>query len=308
MGETGRLIGEDLLGAVDVPGRVAEPLHLVDRQSAEVEQQLLDLGVVGIAPELVVVEHAGAVDVEPDVGPAGGLAELLPAAVHQQRNGHAVNLVPALAADQFGSGDHVAPLVLPAHFELAAVVAVEDVEVVPLEDRVVEFEEGESVFQPGLDRLLRQHPVDAEDAADFAEHFDVADFAEPVGIVDEERLPLGVVDEAPELRPQAADVFLDGFERHHRPGGDPPRGVADLRGRASDQHDRNVPRLLQQPHRHHRQQMADVQAVAGRVEADVEPDLFRGQKFFDRLLVGLLVAEAPCFEFLIDVHDACKND
>ena len=219
-----------------------------------------------------------------------------------------MNFVSALAPDQFGSGDHVAPLILPAHFEFAAVVAVENIEVVPLQDRIVEFEEGEAVFQPGFDRFLRQHPVDAEDAAHFAEHLDVADFAEPVGIVDEERLPVGVVDEAPELRPQTADIFRDGFECHHRPGRDPPRRVADLRGRTSDQNDRNMPRLLQQPHRHHRQQMADVQAVAGRVEADVEPDLFRGQKFFDRLLVGLLVAEAPCFEFLIDVHDACKSD
>ena len=47
-------------------------------------------------------------------------------------------------------------------------------------------------------------------------------------------------------------------------------GVADHAGRPADQRDRPMPGLLEPPQHHQAHQMADVQAVGRRIEADVE--------------------------------------
>ena len=70
------------------------------------------------------------------------------------------------------------------------------------------------------------------------------------------------------------------------------RGIADLAGAAADQRDRPLPGPLQPAQQHDADQVADVQAVGGAVEADVGGEPAVGGERVDRLEVGRLVDEA----------------
>ena len=111
-------------------------------------------------------------------------------------NGHAVDLGTILAADQFGSCDHVAPLILTAHFQGAAIFPAQGHEVVSLENGVVELKEGKACFQTHLHRLLREHSVDAENGSHFTKQIDISQLAEPFGVVHKVSFAFGAVDEA----------------------------------------------------------------------------------------------------------------
>ena len=79
-------------------------------------------------------------------------------------------------------------------------------------------------------------------------------------------------------------------------------GVADHAGRAADQGDRPVAGLLKAAEQHHRQQRADVQAVAGGVEAGVERPRLAGEPGAELLGVRGLVDEAAEGEVGEEVH------
>ena len=90
-----------------------------------------------------------------------------------------------LAADQIRAGQHVAPLIVAAHFQTAAVVLEELQEVVALHQHVVELQEGQAALQTLLVALGRQHAVDGEQRADIAHEIDIVQVAQPVGVVDD---------------------------------------------------------------------------------------------------------------------------
>ena len=77
-----------------------------------------------------------------------------------------------------------------------------------------------------------------------------------------------------------------------------PDGIADARGAAADQRHRAMAVLLQQAQDHDADQVADMQAVRGAVEADIRGHDARAQRGVERLGVGALEDEATVGGFL----------
>jgi hypothetical protein len=79
-------------------------------------------------------------------------------------------------------------------------------EVIALQDHVVEFEEGHRLFafQPQLHRIKTQHAVDREMRADLLQHFDIANLAQPIMVVDHDGVGRAVA-EGQKLFEGAAD-------------------------------------------------------------------------------------------------------
>ena len=90
----------------------------------------------------------------------------------------------SLAAQEFCTCCHVAPLVRTTDLQGYTVILIEDIEVISLHDLVGEFCIGNPCLNPALDRIFTHHVVDSEVFADIAQEVDKADAAEPVIIVD----------------------------------------------------------------------------------------------------------------------------
>ena len=125
-----------------------------------------------------------------------------------------------------------------------------------------------------LHRVLGEHVVDGDVLADVAQELQVADAAEPVGVVrpGSPGWRRYRTREAAKLRADARrrcgerrvveQVALDDLARR----------IADHAGRAADDGDRLVPRALEPRQHDHRHQVADVQRLGRRVVAGVERD------------------------------------
>jgi hypothetical protein len=177
------------------------------------------------------------------------------------------------APRQLDTGDDVAPLVGAAHLQFALKPPAQLEEIVGLQDRVVEFEKAERLvaFEPQPHAVLRQHAVDREIPADVAQKRDVAQFIEPIGIVDHDRVARAVA-ELQEFREDLADaghVAGDLLVRQKLAGFVLAGGVADLCRAAAHQDDRLVAGLLEPAQQHDRHEVADMQAVGGAVVADI---------------------------------------
>ena len=171
----GELIGEDLFRAVELAAHPRFHLRdLIEREEGEELDALEHIRIVDIAPVLVEVEGGGLVRVEPD-RVAGCLAHLVALRVGQQRDRHGGSVLAELAADQLGAAEHVAPLVVAAELQIAAVFLVERVEIVALHNHVVKLEEGEALFHALLVAFRAQHVVDREARAHFAQQLDVVE-------------------------------------------------------------------------------------------------------------------------------------
>ena len=172
-----------------------------------------------------------------------------------------------------------------------------------MEEHVAELGEGQALFpcfQSGSDRVLADHLVDAKQLADVAEEFEQPGGTEPLDVVGQD----GAVVRA--LPPHAA---LE-VQKPRDLGGDTgPVGlelvgiqqiallalatrVADHAGAAADQSDRTVPGLLETLEEAQLLEVADVEAVGGRVEADVEGQSVGIDAARQRLVIGELVDEA----------------
>ena len=130
--------------------------------------------------------------------------------------------------------------------------------------------------------------------ADVAQQRDVAQFVEPIGVVDHDGVGRTVaeIDEFGEDRADARHVAGDLGIVEQRPRLIPERGVADPRRAAAHQHDRLVPVLLQQPQQHDRQQAADMQTVGGTIVADIGGDAAGAHAVVERAEIGALMDEA----------------
>ena len=96
--------------------------------------------IANVEPELIELVRRCALRVEPDVS-ALCLAELLAVGLGYQRTCQRVSLSLAAerAAYKLGSGGHVAPLIVAAHLQLAALVLIEIQEVVALKQLIGEL-------------------------------------------------------------------------------------------------------------------------------------------------------------------------
>ncbi len=107
--------------------------------------------------------------------------------------------------------------------------------------------------------------------ADLAQERDVFELAQPLVIVDHDRVgrPVAEGQEALEHLADAGDVGVDLLVGQQLAALVLAGRIADLGRPAAHQHDRLVARLLQPAQHHDLDQAADVQARRGRVEADV---------------------------------------
>ena len=155
-------------------------------------------------------------------------------------------------------------------------------EIVSLQDHVVEFDKAQRLFplEPQLDRIERQHAVDREMRPHGAQQIDVAQLAEPLVIIDHDRVGRAIAEGQEPLEDGAdrGDVGRDALGREHLAAFVLARGIADLGGPSAHHHDRLVPGLLQAAQHHDLHQAADVERWRRRVEADIaRDDLGRGQ-------------------------------
>lgn len=133
--------------------------------------------------------------------------------------------------------EHVAPLVVAAHLQPAAVFLKQFKEVVGLHEHVGEFEEGEAVVRRHA-RLVAfggEHLVDGEHGADVAHKLDEIQAAQPVSVVGDDGLAVRKIEEAAHLLLDMRDVVVDGFDGHHLAHVGLAGGVADHRRAAAHQ-------------------------------------------------------------------------
>ena len=184
--ETGELVGENLLLLIDT---AAVPLvHFLDgfqRQEGEHADALHHIGIIHIAPVLVELKGRGLIGIKPHSA-FGGLTHLLALGVEEQGDGHGKSVISALAADELGAGEHIAPLVIAAELHIAAVMVVQVQEVIALHDHVVELQEAQTLFHALLVAFGAQHVVDGKVGAYIAQELDIVELEEPVGVVDQD--------------------------------------------------------------------------------------------------------------------------
>ena len=265
--------GEDLLGLVDLLAlQRLEPRDLVERHLGEELQEAADVVVLGVAPVLPEVIGRDALGVQPH-GAGHGLAHLRARRGGDQRRRHGEQVGPRHAPAEIDAHDDVAPLVRAAHLQDAVLALVQLDEVVGLQDHVVEFEEAERLvaLEAQLHRVHAEHAVDREVPADLAQHRDVEQGVEPVGIVDHDRVgrPVAELQVLREDLLDAQHVGADLLVGEQRARLVAERRVADLGGAAAHQGDRPMAGLLPPAQHHDLQQRADMQRIGGAVEADI---------------------------------------
>ena len=96
--------------------------------------------------------------------------------------------------------------------------------------------------------------------------------------------------------------MLDGFLRHHLAHIGFTGRIADHAGASAEQCDWHMPRALHMRHDHDLHEMAHMQAIRRRVEADIELDLLMLHQIPDLVLVGHLRDHAARLEFVKHAH------
>jgi len=121
-------------------------------------------------------------------------------------------------------------------------------------------------------RFLLQHDVDGEVLADGAEKVDQSFGHEPVGVVHEPGAVGGEIEEARHLGALPLEVGDERFGSEQRPLRTLPRRIADQPRAAAHQDDRPVPAALQVLQQHQWDEIAELQARRGGIEAAVDRD------------------------------------
>ena len=169
-----QLEGQPFLGGIQL-GAFQGAFHLLDLLDGDEGQKLHALHhirVIHIPPVLEEVVGRGLLRIQPD-GAGLGFAHLFALGIEQQGDGHGGGVLAQLLADQFGAAQHVAPLVVAAELEVAAVFLEKAEEVVALHNHVVEFQEGQALLHPLLVAFGPEHVVHREAGADISDKLHV---------------------------------------------------------------------------------------------------------------------------------------
>ena len=144
-------------------------------------------------------------------------------------------------------------------------------EIIGLKDHVVEFKEGQRLLtvQSQLYRIECQHAVDGEMRADITQERNVFQLVQPVRIIDHDGVILAIGQNVLECPPDTGDIACYVIIRQHLAGFVLAARIADFRGAATHQGNRLVTKVLHPVKHHDRDQMSDMQTVAGRVIADI---------------------------------------
>ncbi|MPN07831.1 hypothetical protein SDC9_155103 [bioreactor metagenome] len=117
----------------------------------------------------------------------------------------------------------------------------------------------------------------------------IVQIKEPVGIVVDNGLPVGKVDELAEGLPEFPAVLHNDFLGHHLTHIRSAGGISHHRSAAAHQHDRDMAVSLHMHHDDDLHKMTYMETVRGRVETDIKGDLFLPQQLADLLFMGRLL-------------------
>ena len=178
------------------------------------------------------------------------------------------------AAGEVGAGRDVAPLVRTTDLQHAVVASIEFRKVVTLQQAVRELGVRNALLvavDALLYRFLLDHGVDREVLADVTQEIERTHRTKPVEVVGHDgRVGAVEVEKGGHLPANLVDPAGDDVGRVELAFGCLEAGVADHAGGAANQRDRCMPGLLETLEQQDRHQMAEMQAVGGRVEAAIE--------------------------------------
>ena len=302
---SGKGICQYLLGVVQRGAALgAKRAYLVHGYEGEQAQTLFHVRVVYIAPVLIEIVYAGLVGVEPQ-GALLGLTHLLSLAGGEEGGGEAVCGLLLLLADKLYAAQHVAPLVVAAHLEHAAVLAVELEEVVALKQHIAHLEEGEAFFHALLVALEGEHAVYGILGAYIPHEIEEVEAAEPVGVVGDYGLAVRKVYKAGHLLLKTGGVVVYLLGGHHPAHIALAGGVADAGGAAAQEDYGEMACALHVGHCHQCYIVTDMQAVGSRVIADIKGCLFLSQELAELFGVGALLEKATFSQYIVYV---CHRD
>ena len=269
-------------------------------EEGEVLQVFHDIAVVLVEPELVEFVRACLLRIEP-YGAACCLTEFRAVSLEHQRDGEAVSIGDAFGlSEEFYAVCDVAPLVSAADLQLYIVIVIEHLEVDGLEDLVREFRERNARIQSGCDDILGQHRVDIEKLAVIAEEVQKGNLGQPVIVVDHAETVFA--EEILHLFFQAFCIMLDLFHRLEHTLGFSARRITNRSRAAADQDDRMMTSELETLHNHERNQMTDVHAVTGWIDAAIEGNRLLPYELVQALFIRLLVDSAAPLQFINNIH------
>jgi len=205
-----------------------------------------------------------------------------------QGKGHGLCILGLNFADEFGAGQHVAPLVVAAHLQGTAVMLKQIQKIIALQEHVVELDKVEALFQADFVAFGSQHFVDAEMPADIAQEFNVVDFGKPVGIIEKQRMALGEIKILGKLFAQALSIVINLFAGENLAHFRLAAGVADHCRTAANKGYGPIAVLLHMGQRHDGHQRTDMEAGGGGIKTDVAGYGAFGEKLSNQGLVGNL--------------------
>ena len=162
-------------------------------------------------------------------------------------------------------------------------------------------------FHARAHRVFRQHVVDREMLADVAQEVHHRDHGQPVGVVDDARRVAAHL-EVEELRQLRLDLFqirCDALLALQLAFLALAARVADQASAAARQHNRVVSEALQPRQSHQRQQVPDLQAVGGGIEADVGRHFAAGQDLGQPF--GAVIYQAAPLKFVENVRHGVRS-
>ena len=302
MDDLGRLICEDLLGSIDLLSLgCREATHFIHRKIGEQGETDLDIGIVDIAPVLVEVIGRGFLGIEPECA-ARCLAHLRAIALCQQLIRESEHRDILLAAAELDTCDDIRPLIISAHFQLAAIAFVELEEIIRLHNHIVELEEGQPLLPALLIAFCRKHTIDGEMRTDITQEFDVVELAQPVPVIHHDCPIIREVNEARDLPAEAVAIMTNGLIRHHLAHIRASRRISNRSGAASNETDGTMSCTLQMRHCHERDQMTCMEAVCRGVKAGVKGNLLLPEKLAQTVLIGALCKKTALFQYINGVQ------
>ena len=113
--------------------------------------------------------------------------------------GQGINIRTFHTAHKLHAGDNVPPLIITAHLQTASVFLKKDQKIIGLQQLVIELYKRESGFQANLVGFETKHTVYGKMPADVAQKLDVIKARQPVGIVHQNGVVAGKIDETRNL-------------------------------------------------------------------------------------------------------------
>ena len=141
--------------------------------------------------------------------------------------------------------------------------------------------------------------------ANVTKEFDIVQVSQPVCVVCNDSTAVFFVkfDEVGQLIFDAGNVVVDGFHCHHFTHISFAGGVTDHACAAAHQTDRTVAAALHVRHCHNGQEVTYMEAVCGRVDADIKCHAAFFKQFFDFIFVCQLFDKASFFQNFVSIHE-----